>query len=140
VQLYACETFTTVLAPGYNIYHYNHIHVDLMRRASGRRPCRPNAVPGEVMAAKARAQYASKMRGPAYTGSISSKASLPEAPPGEDGYVADEDGDEGVTGSIPAAAKPKSSGGFGDAISRLLGRSSPPAKKATPEDRMTHSY
>ena len=38
VQLYACETFTTVLAPGYNAAHYNHIHVDLMRRASGRRP------------------------------------------------------------------------------------------------------
>jgi hypothetical protein len=140
VQFYACETFTTVLAPGYNIYHYNHIHVDLMRRASGRRPCRPNAIQGEVAAAKARAQYASKMRGPAYTGSISSKASLPEAPPGEDGYVADDDGDEGVTGSIPASQKPKSSGGFGDAIARLLGRSSPPAKKSAPEDRMTHSY
>ncbi len=25
--------FTTVLAPGSNVYHYNHIHVDLMRRA-----------------------------------------------------------------------------------------------------------
>ena len=140
VQLYACETFTTVLAPGYNIYHYNHIHVDLMRRASGRRPCRPNAIQGEVAAAKARAQFASKMRGPAYTGSISSKASLPVAPPGEDGYVADEDGDEGVTGSIPAADKPKSGGGFGDAITRLLGRSSPPRKKAATEDRLTHSY
>ncbi len=70
VQLYACETFTTVLAPGYNVYHYNHIHVDLMRRESGRRPCRPDAIPGEVVAAKARAMYAAKQRGPAYTGSI----------------------------------------------------------------------
>jgi hypothetical protein len=52
VQGAACDTFTTVLAPGYNIYHYNHIHVDLMRRASGRRPCRPTAVPGEVAAAR----------------------------------------------------------------------------------------
>ena len=60
VQLYACETFTTVLAPGYNVYHYNHIHVDLMRRASGSHPCRPDAIPGEVVAAKARAIYASK--------------------------------------------------------------------------------
>jgi len=25
----ACNTFTTVLGPGYNIFHYNHIHVDL---------------------------------------------------------------------------------------------------------------
>ena len=47
VQLYACETFTTVLAPGYNIYHYNHIHVDLMRRRPGYRPCRPTAIPAK---------------------------------------------------------------------------------------------
>jgi hypothetical protein len=138
VQLYACETFTTVLAPGYNIYHYNHIHVDLMRRRPGYRPCRPTAVPGEVVAARVRAQYASKMRGPAYTGSIGEKSSLPEAPPGEDGYVADDD--EGATGSIPASQKPKMSGGFDDAIARLLGRPSRPPKKAAPEDRLTHSY
>ncbi len=88
VQLYACETFTTVLAPGYNAAHYNHIHVDLMRRASGRRPCRPNAIPGEVVAARARAIYASKNHGPAYTGSIPTKTArdnLPDAIPGEDG-------------------------------------------------------
>jgi hypothetical protein len=69
VQLYACETFNTVLAPGYNAAHYNHIHVDLMRRDSGRRPCRPNAVPGEVVAAQVRARFAGR-RDPAYTGSI----------------------------------------------------------------------
>ena len=74
VQLYACETFSTVLAPGYNAAHYDHIHVDLMRRESGRRPCRPDAIPGEVVAAKARAVYASKQRGPAYTGSIATQA------------------------------------------------------------------
>ena len=103
VQLYACETFTTVLAPGYNVYHYNHIHVDLMRRASGRRPCRPNAIPGEVVAAKARAVYASKHGGPAYTGSVPTKAAsaAPVALPGEDGYVAGDD-DDAVTGSIGA--------------------------------------
>jgi hypothetical protein len=140
VQLYACETFTTVLAPGYNIYHYNHIHVDLMRRRPGYRPCRPTAIPGEVVAARVRAQYASKMRSPAYTGSISSKGALPEAPPGEDGYVGDDDDDAGVTGSIPASQKPKANGGFGDAIARLLGRSSPPPKKPGAEDRITHSY
>ena len=74
VQLYACETFTTVLAPGYNVYHYDHIHVDLMRRASGRHPCRPDAIPGEVVAAKARAVYASKHGAPAYTGSVPTQA------------------------------------------------------------------
>jgi hypothetical protein len=103
VQLFACETFTTVLAPGYNAEHYNHIHVDLMRRTSGRRPCRPDAIPGEVVAARARAVYASK-HGPAYTGSIPTKAAsgqMPSAIPGEDGYVADDD-DGAVTGSIAA--------------------------------------
>jgi hypothetical protein len=96
VQLYACETFNTVLAPGYNAAHYDHIHVDLMRRASGRRPCRPEAIQGEVVAAKARAIYASKQRGPAYTGSLPTKAAsgrLPLAIAGEDGYVASEDDD-----------------------------------------------
>jgi hypothetical protein len=98
VQLYACETFVTVLAPGYNIYHYNHIHVDLMKRASGRRPCRPNAISGEVAAAKARAIYAARHHGPSYTGSVP-EPKRPDAVPGGDGYVADEDGDA-VTGSI----------------------------------------
>jgi hypothetical protein len=100
VQLYACETFTTVLSPGYNAAHYNHIHVDLMRRASGRRPCRPDAIPGEVAAAKARSMFATKQRGPAYTGSIAAKSrdKQPLAVPGQDGYVEGEDDD--VTGSI----------------------------------------
>jgi hypothetical protein len=90
VQLYACETFTTVLAPGYNVYHYDHIHVDLMRRESGRRPCRPDAIPGEVAAAKARSTYAAKHeRGPAYTGSIGTDDKLPVAVPGADGVADD---------------------------------------------------
>jgi hypothetical protein len=54
VQGGACEQFSTVLAPGSNIYHYDHIHVDLMRRASGRVICQPGAIPGEVVAARAR--------------------------------------------------------------------------------------
>ncbi len=55
VQGGACEQFTTVLAPGSNVYHYDHIHVDLMRRASGRVICQPGAIPGDVVAARARA-------------------------------------------------------------------------------------
>jgi hypothetical protein len=102
VQLSACENFSTVLAPGYNIYHYDHIHVDLLRRSSGRHPCRPDAIPGEVAAAKARTLYASKQRGPAYTGSIAAKhGKEPVAVPGEDGYVPGDDDD--VTGSIGAS-------------------------------------
>jgi hypothetical protein len=96
VQLAACEQFTTVLAPGANIYHYNHIHVDLMRRASGRRICEPAAVPGEVVAERARARYAGEHYGdPGVTGALKSASQrrtlgyseddrLPLAVPGED--------------------------------------------------------
>ncbi|WP_341990417.1 extensin family protein [Azorhizobium sp. AG788] len=41
VQAGACEAFTTVLAPGSNIFHYDHIHVDLMRRNNPRLICKP---------------------------------------------------------------------------------------------------
>ena len=68
VQGAACDQFTTVLAPGSNKFHYDHIHVDLMRRASGRRICQPGAVDGEQIAAMAR-------RNP------SMMASRPEPPP-----------------------------------------------------------
>ncbi|GAB4072065.1 extensin family protein [Ancylobacter sonchi] len=44
VQATACQRFTVVLAPGSNIYHYDHIHVDLMRSASGRTTCKPMPV------------------------------------------------------------------------------------------------
>ena len=94
VHLAACDHFTTVLAPGYNAAHYNHIHVDLMRRASGDRPCRPEAMSGEVAAAKARAVYASRQRGPAYdqrdSGPTPKRSRAPAAIPGEDGYLLDD--------------------------------------------------
>jgi hypothetical protein len=53
VQGAACEMFTTILAPGSNAYHHDHIHVDLMRHASGRVICEPDPIPGEVAAARA---------------------------------------------------------------------------------------
>ena len=46
VQASACDRFNTVLSPGSNIYHYDHIHVDLMRRTSRRIVCKPIAVSG----------------------------------------------------------------------------------------------
>jgi hypothetical protein len=46
----ACAMFTTVLAPGSNAYHEDHMHVDLMRRSSGRAVCQPHALPGEAAA------------------------------------------------------------------------------------------
>jgi hypothetical protein len=76
VQATACQQFTTVLAPGSNVYHYNHIHVDLMRRASRRLICQPVAVSGEEVAARAgqRNPYAS--REPFVTGSLGGSKSL----------------------------------------------------------------
>jgi hypothetical protein len=70
VQAAACQQFTTVLAPGSNAYHYDHIHVDLMRRASQRVICEPAAASGEEIAARAgqRNPYAS--REPFVTGSL----------------------------------------------------------------------
>jgi hypothetical protein len=71
VQASACHEFTTVLAPGSNVYHYNHIHVDLMRRANRPIICQPAAMSGEEVAARAagRNPYASS-RGPMVTGSL----------------------------------------------------------------------
>jgi Extensin-like protein C-terminus len=61
VEATACTQFNTVLAPGSNAYHHDHIHVDLMRRASGRLICQPAATSGEEVAARAaqRNPYAS---------------------------------------------------------------------------------
>jgi hypothetical protein len=74
IQQAACQQFATVLAPGANVYHYDHIHVDLMRRDSGRRICEPDPIPGEVAAARAR--YAMRKPGdPSTTGSIKSRPS-----------------------------------------------------------------
>lgn len=74
VQAGACAHFTTVLAPGSNVYHYDHIHVDLMRRASRRLICQPAAVSGEEVAARAKGRnpYASS-REPYTTGSLGRK-------------------------------------------------------------------
>ena len=76
VQGAACQQFNTVLAPGSNAHHEDHIHVDLMRRASRRTICQPAAVSGEQVAARAgqRNPYAS--RDPYSTGSLGSKKSV----------------------------------------------------------------
>src|SRR6266851_6889881 len=78
VQAAACQQFTTVLAPGSNVYHYDHIHVDLMRRASQRVICEPAALSGEEVAARAgqRNPYAS--RAPFVTGSFGGSKPVPE--------------------------------------------------------------
>jgi hypothetical protein len=85
VQLAACDQFSTVLAPGANVYHYNHIHVDLMRRASGRRICEPTAIPGDVAAARAGGRFATHRYGdPGVTGSIANRPRRREAAEDDD--------------------------------------------------------
>jgi hypothetical protein len=70
VQSAACDQFTTVLAPGANVYHYNHIHVDLMRHYNGRHICEPSAISGQVAFERARSQYAAKHGDPGITGAL----------------------------------------------------------------------
>src|SRR5712691_6111986 len=74
VQAAACQQFNTVLAPGSNAYHEDHIHVDLMRRASQRLICQPAAVSGEEVAGRAggRNPYAAS-REPYVTGALGAK-------------------------------------------------------------------
>ena len=89
VQSAACDQFSTVLAPGANVYHYNHIHLDLMRRASGRGICEPSAIPGDVAAARAGGRFAAQhysnsYADPGVTGSIASRSHRREAAEDDD--------------------------------------------------------
>jgi hypothetical protein len=52
VHAAACQAFTTVLAPGSNAFHYDHIHLDLRRHASGRSICNPRPIPGDLVAGR----------------------------------------------------------------------------------------
>src|SRR5713226_718890 len=70
VQAAACQQFNTVLAPGSNAYHYDHIHVDLMRRSSRRIICEPAAVSGEEIAARVGGRNPYASRDPYVTGSL----------------------------------------------------------------------
>jgi hypothetical protein len=89
VQGAACQRFNTVLAPGSNAYHYDHIHVDLMRRASGRIICEPAAISGEQVAARVSSRNASRAYEPGVTGSIGRHHHFPTKTSGDD-----EDDDE----------------------------------------------
>jgi hypothetical protein len=87
VQGAACEGFTTVLAPGSDSYHFDHIHVDLMRRASGHRACNPHAISGEEVAARVRNRNVGKRYDPSVTGSLPQRRQTgsPIAPSARDG-------------------------------------------------------
>ena len=91
VHAAACEYFSTVLAPGSNRFHYDHIHVDLARRRSGRGYCNPAAVPGELIARRAQDRLLTGSVGgsrrlgfAAEEGSAIPDPKLPRAVPGED--------------------------------------------------------
>ncbi len=77
VEAAACQQFSTVLAPGSNAYHYNHIHVDLMRRSSQRAICQPAAVSGEEVAARASQRNPYASRAPYATGSLGDRKAVP---------------------------------------------------------------
>lgn len=102
VQSSACDQFTTVLAPGSNRFHYDHIHVDLMRRSSGRRICQPGAVDGDLVAARVRkggSAYASRSYEPPPT-----RRYDPPVESGSDRFAwrGDRRGDPATTGSVAA--------------------------------------
>jgi hypothetical protein len=46
----ACTRFTTVLGPGSDGYHENHIHLDIVERRSGYRICQWDVLDGSVVA------------------------------------------------------------------------------------------
>jgi hypothetical protein len=100
IQGAACDRFTTVLAPGSNVFHYDHIHIDLMRRRSGHSACNPDAVSGEEIAARAGARYSRRGTEGSVTGALGHRQmptmrprseiaprtrGLPIAEPGDDG-------------------------------------------------------
>jgi hypothetical protein len=84
IEAAACQQFSTVLAPGSNAYHYDHIHVDLMRRASGRVICQPAAVSGEEVAARAAQRNPYASREPFVTGSLAGRKAPPHPRKGGD--------------------------------------------------------
>lgn len=90
VQGAACQQFSTVLAPGSNVYHYDHIHVDLMRRSSGRSICQPGAVSGEMIAARARGGRHATAREPQFTGSIGRAGRPQQRAFSDDDWIEDE--------------------------------------------------
>jgi hypothetical protein len=101
IQAAACDQFTTVLAPGSDAFHYDHFHLDLMRRGSGHRACNPEATSGEHVAARAGALLAGQRPDRSPTGSLPQRPTsrrlsfdsdvperlpaLPLAEPGNDG-------------------------------------------------------
>ena len=79
VHAAACERFSTVLAPGSNVFHYDHIHVDLARRASGRGVCNP--APMTLPAPPPRLPDVPVARAPSQYPPIRNAPQMADAPP-----------------------------------------------------------
>jgi hypothetical protein len=95
VQGAACQQFSTVLAPGSNVYHYDHIHVDLMRRSGRGGICNPQAVSGEEVAARAAGRHYVR-RDTSVTGSVELRRPAPgwSSRPNVRRKAADDDDDD----------------------------------------------
>ncbi|GLK70388.1 extensin family protein [Ancylobacter dichloromethanicus] len=105
VQADACERFTVVLAPGSNVYHYDHIHIDLMRRTSGSTTCKPLAqrpIPPRLPVFKAPPYKAPPLRAPWPAGPMSSAPETEPAGDAQEGY----DGDYSAAPLAPARPGP----------------------------------
>jgi hypothetical protein len=100
VQATACEQFTTVLAPGSNAFHYNHIHVDLMRRRNGRRACNPQPISGDEVAAQLGAHVAGRRSD--VTGSLGQHHAAPPPRPHARAYAAPKS-DRDLPDAVPGA-------------------------------------
>lgn len=108
VQADACERFSVVLAPGSNIYHYDHIHIDLMRRASGNSTCKPLAqrpIPPRLPVYKAPAYKAPPFGAPWQGGPMSAVPGGPEPVENYGPEGADQEGYDGEA-SAPAPLAP----------------------------------
>jgi hypothetical protein len=102
VQATACDQFTTVLAPGSNAFHYNHIHVDLMRRRNDRHACNPHPITGEEIAARLGFHIASRRADPVVaTGSIGHRAAAPQRL--RSSSYADRKSDRDLPDAVPGA-------------------------------------
>jgi hypothetical protein len=104
IEAAACAQFNTVLAPGSDHFHSDHIHVDLMRRASGRHVCNPRGVDGEEVAARAMQRSGAYARRgePSFTGSIT--AARPAKPKQRAGV--DDDDNYWIRNEPPAPITP----------------------------------
>jgi hypothetical protein len=84
-----CNRFTTVLGPGSDGYHEDHIHVDLAERRSGHRLCQWDLHDGASpkVAQSAHSYEVQSFTAPAHTGALPSPVPLPRSRPfvGADG-------------------------------------------------------